>query len=628
MERRPDTNLGTTLAGYRLERLLGRGGMGLVYLAEDLRLGRKVALKLLAPELAEDERFRERFLRESRLAASLDHPSVIPIYEAGEEGGQLYLAMRYVEGTDLRSLLEHGPLPPERALPLLAQVASALDAAHGRGLVHRDVKPANILLAGEHAYLADFGLTKRASSRSGLTETGQLAGTVDYIAPEQIRGETVDGRADEYSLACILHECLTGAPPFARDNEVAALWGHIQEVPPAVSERRRDVSAQIDPVVARGLAKAPADRYGTCGELVREAAQVLAPESAPSAGARISRDRLVIAVLAGVLALAAAATSALVLTRGSDGPVVVRPNSLVAIDPDSNEVVGQAKVGLVPIAALEAHGAVWVANATEHSVTRVDRESFEPGTAVGFSGAPVALVADPVSLLAVTTHYPQSLVQINVGDLTQPTSGTTVLTETSFGDISLSSAVRAAGDFWITVPEDAAGHDVVRVDSSYRVVKRIDAVGGGADLLVPRGAAGLAAGAGAVWVVDANGHVARIDPATNRVRRVTALEASPQAIAFGAGAVWVADRAGKQVWRLDAKTGRPTGTIPVGSDPVGIAVGKGAVWVANRGSRTVSRIDPATRRVVTVRVGVRLESVSVGSEYVWVTVSGADAVVS
>ncbi|MDQ3874847.1 MAG: serine/threonine protein kinase, partial [Actinomycetota bacterium] len=197
-----DSRVGTELLGYRVEALLGRGGMSVVYLAEDLRLRRRVALKLLAPALAADEAFRERFLEESQLAASLDHPNVVPIYEAGEAGEELYIAMRYVEGQDLKQLLREGRLAPERAVRLCSQVADALDSAHTRGLVHRDVKPSNVLLdPKEHVYLADFGLTKRVGE-SRLVEPG-LFGTIDYVAPEQIRGDEVDSRADVYALGCL-----------------------------------------------------------------------------------------------------------------------------------------------------------------------------------------------------------------------------------------------------------------------------------------------------------------------------------------------------------------------------------------------------------------------------------------
>src|SRR5712671_6801333 len=203
---------GSELAGYRIESLLGRGGMGVVYRARDLALDRNVALKLLAPELAQDMRFRERFLRESRLAASLDHPAIVPIYDAGEVAGRLYIAMRLVEGTDLKRLLaEQGALEPAAALALLEQVADALDAAHERGLVHRDVKPSNVLVDSRgHCYLADFGLSRRLADLPSPGGPGRSLGTVDYVAPEQIRGEQLDGRADLYSLGCLLYECLSG----------------------------------------------------------------------------------------------------------------------------------------------------------------------------------------------------------------------------------------------------------------------------------------------------------------------------------------------------------------------------------------------------------------------------------
>jgi YVTN family beta-propeller protein len=222
---------GTTFAGYRVDSMVGRGGIWVVYRATDLSLGRPVALKLIAPELAEDESFRARFLREPRLAASLDHPAVIPIYEAGEHDGQLYLAMRFVEGSDMKTLLERdGKLPPERALAVLGQVAGALDAAHARALVHRDVKPVNMLLdeAG-HAYLTDFGITKQVGGAS--TDTGRVVGTLDYLAPEQIRGEPVDGRTDCYALACVLYECLAGSVWVANGGD-----GTVSRIDPRTDE--------------------------------------------------------------------------------------------------------------------------------------------------------------------------------------------------------------------------------------------------------------------------------------------------------------------------------------------------------------------------------------------------------
>jgi serine/threonine protein kinase len=286
---RVDLQPGTEVASYRIVRILGRGGMSVVYLAEHDWLQRKVALKVLAPQLADDERFRERFVRESRLAASLDHPNVIPIYEAGASGGELFIAMRFVEGSDLRTLLqEEGALEPARALGILRQVAAALDAAHEQGLVHRDVKPANVLLARarssepvEHVYLSDFGLTKRSASDSAVTGTGQFVGTFDYAAPEQFKGETLDARTDVYSLGCVLFECLTGRPPFRSENEAGLMYAHLVQPPPLVTDERPDLPREIDRVVGRAMAKSPEDRPRSARELVNDAARALGAEVPP-----------------------------------------------------------------------------------------------------------------------------------------------------------------------------------------------------------------------------------------------------------------------------------------------------------------------------------------------------------
>jgi tetratricopeptide (TPR) repeat protein len=271
-----DLRPGTDVAGYRIEEVVGRGGMGVVYLAEQLRLKRRVALKLLAPELAGDERFRERFLRESELAASLDHPNVVDIYDAGEVDGLLYLAMRYVDGTDLGTVLaQEGRLEPARAIAIVGPMADALDAGHGLGLVHRDVKPANVLLAREGGvYLADFGLTRHAGEGSPV-EKPHLSGTLEYVAPEQIDGELPDVRADVYSLGCVLYHCLAGEPPFPKESPMALLWAHFDEQPPSLRERQPELPAAIDEVIAKALAKEPEERYASCGELAAAAAAAL-----------------------------------------------------------------------------------------------------------------------------------------------------------------------------------------------------------------------------------------------------------------------------------------------------------------------------------------------------------------
>ncbi|MER5767296.1 serine/threonine-protein kinase [Streptomyces sp. NPDC001985] len=268
--------IGGRIAGYLVEAEIGRGGMAVVYRARDLRLDRTVALKLLAPELARNDTFRKRFTHESRVAAAIDHPHIVPVFEAGETEGLLYIAMRYVAGQDLRALLNReGRLPVATAGRIAAQVASALDAAHSHHLVHRDVKPGNILVAEgtdsdhpEHVYLTDFGLTKKSLSLTGFTTVGQFVGTLDYVAPEQISGRPVDARCDVYGFACVVHETLAGSPPFEREDDMALLWAHQFDAPPPLTELRPDLPAAVDAVLAKALAKQPDDRYDSCGEFV------------------------------------------------------------------------------------------------------------------------------------------------------------------------------------------------------------------------------------------------------------------------------------------------------------------------------------------------------------------------
>jgi serine/threonine-protein kinase len=311
------TGRDSVVAGYRILEPLGRGGSSVVYRAEHVKLGRTAALKLLTPALGEPER-QERFLRESRLAASLDHPNIVPVYDAGEENGHLYIAMACIEGRDLKALLvQEGKLPLRRALRIVSQIASALDAAHARGLVHRDVKPENILVgAGDRAYLSDFGVVKEVAAL-GTTRTGTFIGTIEYCAPEQIEGRDVDQRADVYALACVLYECLVGTPPFHRSSDIAILNAHLHAPPPKLSKAAPDLPEELEPVLAKALSKSPLDRYGTCGDLVSAVRAAGAPKP------RVSRGRLAVslAVLLGAAALGAAAALAVDrLTRKAPVP--------------------------------------------------------------------------------------------------------------------------------------------------------------------------------------------------------------------------------------------------------------------------------------------------------------------
>jgi serine/threonine protein kinase len=294
-----DSRIGSVLGGYRILELLGRGGTSAVYRAEHVRLGRTAALKLLEARLGTQD-FGERFVRESKLAASLDHPSIVPVYDAGEEDGFLYIAMACVDGADLKAVLaEEGPLAPRRALRIVGQIGAALDAAHQRGLVHRDVKPANILVAADdRAYLTDFGIVKEIAA-NGTTRTGGFVGTIEYSAPEQIEGRAVDARTDVYALACVLYECLTGTPPFHRPSEVAVLNAHLHAAPPKLTRAAPDLPPALEPVVAKALSKSPLDRYATCAEFLGAARAAVAERRVHRRRLAVSLALLVAAALAG-----------------------------------------------------------------------------------------------------------------------------------------------------------------------------------------------------------------------------------------------------------------------------------------------------------------------------------------
>ncbi len=279
-----DPRLGTEIAGYRIEERIGRGGMGVVYRAQHMNLQRRAAIKIIAPEFADTKGFRSRFIREARIAAALQHPNIVTVYDAGQSGQTLYIAMQFIRGSDLAAILnEEGRLRPYRAIDVCRQVASALDAAHGMALIHRDVKPGNVLIEGRRAYLTDLGLTKRSGgSKSGLTQAGELVGTIHYVAPEQIEAGDVDARTDVYSLACLLFHCLTGHVPFERDTDVAVIYAHLSETPPKLTDVRPELPAGLDAVIAKGLDKSPDRRFQSCSDLM-SAARVVIDAAGPLA---------------------------------------------------------------------------------------------------------------------------------------------------------------------------------------------------------------------------------------------------------------------------------------------------------------------------------------------------------
>ena len=316
-----DRRIGTVVAGYRIDSRVARGGMGVVYRAHHLNLERRAALKIIAPDLADSSGFRERFAREARIAAALTHPNVVTVYDAGEVDGTLYLAMQYIEGSDLAEMLAaEGRLRPYRAIDVCRQVASALDAAHALGLIHRDVKPANVLIEGRVAYLTDFGLTKRVQgTRAPLTRAGGVVGTIHYVAPEQIEGDQVTARTDVYSLGCVLYHCLTGQVPYPRDTDVGVIYAHLSEDPPRPSHVRSGLPEGLDGVIAKALDKSPDRRFASCGELMAAALAVLdaaGPLSETRPPGTAESD--VGAAVDGMRDAAAAARRARVLLAGVD----------------------------------------------------------------------------------------------------------------------------------------------------------------------------------------------------------------------------------------------------------------------------------------------------------------------
>jgi hypothetical protein len=330
---------GAEFAGYRVERMLGRGGMGIVYLARELRLERQVALKVIRADLADDSRFRARFRSESLTAAAIEHPRVVAVFGAGERDGLLYVSMRYVPGRDLgRIVAADGPLDPALAAELIHQVADGLDAVHTAGLVHRDVKPGNVIVAdegpGPAAYLADFGLAKAIASTTGLTATGELIGTVDYIAPEQIEGRRVDARTDVYALGCVLFHALTGRVPYPQLESSAKMWAHLNEPPPATGRRSR----ALDPVIRRAMAKDPGDRFPSAGDLGRAALAAVRHEA-------VTRPER--AVGSGEAALAETTRLDTATARLDTGPTPVRVRSIRAKPRRRWLAIGTALVALL-----------------------------------------------------------------------------------------------------------------------------------------------------------------------------------------------------------------------------------------------------------------------------------------
>ncbi len=644
---------GSLLGDFRIEGELGRGGMGVVYRASQLSLARPVALKVIASALAGDEGFQERFVRESRLAASLDHPNVIPVFAAGEHDGVLYIAMRYVEGTDLRRLIARtGGLDPVRAAGVVAQVASALDAAHERGLVHRDVKPANVLVAarggGEHVYLTDFGLTKGSASDTGLTGAGEWVGTLDYVAPEQVRGDAVDGRADVYALGCVLHEAVTGQVPFPRETELAKLWAHISDPPPSVLDMAPEAPPGLAAVCSRAMEKDPDDRFQTAGELGRAALMAVPGGADTGARARAAAARSVmpgagdaalpptqamrtavtarryavgatvrrrpILTLAAVTLGLVAAAAALALGHGGSSERAAPPGTATA----AGRVAGAPiRVGDSPGGVAVGAGAVWVANTDDDTISRIDPDSGrrvsrpipvgeDPGAiATGAGAVWVANLGDGT----VTRLDPRSArpagAPVPVGgaptDLAVGSGRVWVATQRD-RVVTIDPKTNALAGNPISVKADgslALAGDVLwvsdRLDAAVRSIETRSRSIFEAPVATGASPADIEFAGGHLWVsVPGDGAIERVDPGRSASQaRTIRLGGSPEYLAARGRALWVTNGDDETVARLDSRSGDPMGRpLAVGEDPSGVALGGGAVWVTSAVEDSVTRVVP------------------------------------
>ena len=648
----PPVDIGTDFLGYRIEELIGRGGMGVVYRAYDLRLKRSVAVKFVAPSLALDERFRERFARETELVMSLEHPNVVPIYDAGDVEGRLYLAMRLVEGPDLGSLLRtEGVLEPARTLAICAQIASALDAAHARGLVHRDVKPSNVLLDGsEHVYLADFGLTR--SLGNPIAESGEerSIGTPAYLAPEQLEGLAVDGRADVYSLGCLLYECLTGERVFPRDSRLAEAWAHLEEEPPRASRTRRGLPEPVDRVISRALAKEPAERYPTCGALITAAERELGPRSV--------RHRPLLA--AGVVvAVAGVAAVALAVGIGRGPTHGLLPNSLVRIDPKSLKATEVARVGDAPDLVVESGGYLWVTNnifrdsnsssirnAGDHTLTRVDPATGK--TAPVGNVSPCGLAPDPSGDIWVANCYPRSdhetSTVVRVDSTTRKFSppirvpgGTTLYRGMAYGSGSLWLADHPTHDSSSYVPH------VTQVNPRTGAVVRTIRVVGPAEarLCASRGRCADSAPGALAWSENSGdlwitafpaGSLTRLNVTTGATQTIHSVAKAPVSVVVDENVVWVADWLAPHVVRLNAiRSAQPVSVgLPVRNKTAcvnlscvwHVAAGAGFIWATTPREDTLWRIDPKTNAVKPIALPYRPTGVVADANNVWVTIRG------
>ena len=629
---------GVEFAGHRIEGIAGRGGMGVVYRATHLVLDHVVALKVISSELAGDERFRERFRSESRIAVSIRHPNVVPIHHAGEEDGLLFVTMDLIEGSDLRGLLnQQERLEPKRAVEIVEPVGSALDAAHERGLVHRDIKPGNILLerrrGTEHVYLTDFGLAKGIEATSGVTQSGAFVGTLDYVAPEQIKGERVDARTDVYALGCVLFELLAGKVPFAgREEKVAKIYAHLQESPSDLHELVPDAPAALRDVANRALAKQPEDRYQSAGDFGR--------------AARAALEGMPVTEPERVVGVGAAAPTEMFDVLG-------QPETAEAATPTEASATPAATEPGTPPGATEQHPP------PEPATSALQRPPSEAPPA----GPPTAEPPTP----GPTAPPP-------------PPKRPTPADSPTYAPPSRKRSSRAVLLVVIAALALAAGAYALLGGGGDEASRGSSGGGGGAgggegsvtagqvDTEIPMEGfpVGIGVGTKAAWVGKREaGELTQIDPETNKELR-TIQATSPEGVTVGEEAVWAVDQEGGQLFKIVGTSETPQtfplsggpadlavdstgvwialfdanqiahvdndtlgslGTFDVGANPYGVALGEGSVWVSNRADGTVSQLNPDTGDVEQeIPVGKNPKGITVADGKTWVVNTDDDTV--
>jgi streptogramin lyase len=611
-----DLTLGQVLGGYRLDEVAGRGGMGVVYRATQVRLERVVALKVIAPELASDPAFRERFQREARLLASVDDPNVVPVYEADEAGDQLFLSMRWIDGGDLADeIAGTGGLEPDRAQKLLAQVASGLDAVHAHGLIHGDLKPANMLIehrsaGSDRAFLSDFGAGRSLEA----TATGNWLGTVDYVAPETIRGAPPDARSDRYGLACVLFEALTGSPPFHRDTAWATMWAHYSDPIPSVCERRPALPRAVDAVLARGLAKDPDERYATSERLMQALADALVsgrgeatgpvdrlaapPDARPApatggeagpaapaapaarAGARrpLGGRRGVLALGGAVLAVCViAAVVIIIASSGSSSPRKVVPPA-----------AAPATITRTPLGA----GSQPIRLVVGSDDTAYVLDSFGPYVDIVQTGGEPTRIPLPSTPRSLALDAAHSLLWVGLAD--------NKLLAIALGShkVLATIALPLDPDHLAVLSDEVVAEQgnpgrLVRVDATrMRVVGAAVTPGESATALIAYQGGVLSTFAFPVRLEQFDANLRRVADHPISVALPTALGLD------STGVLWVADYDQAEAWRLDPSSGGSVAPpVPVGQDPVGLAVSGDYVWVANTGDETLTLINEQSNPV-------------------------------